>query len=336
MSTLRDVAKLAGVSVTTASIVATGKSEERRISPETTQKVMTAMQQLQYRPNQTARLLRERAASHPIIGFYWPLDYRTNLLGSRLSNLNSVLLEDQLGYELVVQTYINNRIEDFIGPVLKGRYDGVIIGAASERDLAQLTQLDISVPVILLNRDSNKYSTVGANNSQMGMQVAALLQQKGYRKCAVVKTIDRYMGATGRTKAFLYACRQLKIEILPEWMFSGNNTITGGAEATEEYCALSNRPNVIFYEADCMAQGGLFTLQRMGLSVPDDVEIISIGIQASETMQYLNPPISCVSIPSNVDRLAMSTMARILKERPSEPLHVELEPLVQLRGSFIL
>lgn len=336
MSTLRDVAQLAGVSVTTASIVATGKSDERRISAETTQKVMDAMQQLKYRPNQTARLLRERAVSHPVIGFYWPLDYRTNLLGARLSHLNSVVLEEQLGYELVVQTYVNNRIEDFIGPVLKGRYDGVIIGAASERDLAQLAVLDISVPVILLNRDSNKYSTVGANNAQMGMQVAALLQQKGYRKCAVVKTADRYVGVTGRTKAFLYACKQLKIEVLPEWTFSGTNSITGGAEATEEYCNLSDPPKVIFYETDCMAQGGLFTLQNAGLSVPEDVEIISIGIQASETMQYLNPPISCVSIPPHVDRLAMSTMTRILQERPSEPLHVELEPLVQLRGSFVL
>lgn len=336
MATLKEVAQRAGVSITTVSIIANGKAAEKHISPQTVERVTQVMEELQYRPNNSARQLRSKIVHRPTIGFYWPLDLRTNMLGYRLSHLQSVLLEQDLDYEIVVQNYFNNRIEDFIAPIEKGRFDGVIIGAASERDVEMLEKMDLRTPIILLNRDSRKYSTVGVNNSHLGTKSATLIYQKGYRNCALIKTVDRYAGTSQRTKAFVYACKQLGIELRPEWTFSALTTISGGAQAAEEYCTLQERPRVIYCEADCMAQGVAYTLQRMGLSIPEDVEILAVGQQISETMKYLHPSLSCVSLPPNVDKMAMSAMIRILTEKLTAPVHMELEPLVQLRESFTL
>lgn len=334
MATLKDVAQKAGVSITTASIVANGRGSEKRISPDTVKRVLLVMEELRYRPNHSAKLLRGQNPHRTTIGFYWPLDYRTNMLGIRLSNLHSVLIDLELDYEIVVNTYINEHIEDFTSPIFNGRYDGVIIGAASDRDLAQLENMEIRIPVILLNRESRKFSTVGVNSSQMGMQIAAMLQRKGLTRCAVVKTRERYVGNSGRTKAFLHACWQLEIDVRPEWIFTGTATISGGAAATEEYITLKERPSMIYYESDCMAQGGAYILQKNGLRIPEDVQLLAVGTQIQETMEYLNPPISCVSIPPNMDKQAMSTMVRILQEDITDPIRVEMEPLVQLRASF--
>ena len=93
MSTLKDVAALAQCSLTTASIVANGRGDEMHISPATQQRVAEAIQQLQYRPDRGAQLLRA-GRRRLTIALYWPLDHRTTLLGDRLYNFYSILQQE--------------------------------------------------------------------------------------------------------------------------------------------------------------------------------------------------------------------------------------------------
>lgn len=336
MATLKDVAAQAGVSVTTASLILNGRAKEKHISDKTIQLVLEAAEQLQYRPNHSARQLRVKTLNRPRVCFYWPLDVRSNLLGYRLAGLQNALVEQNLDYELVVQNYYNNHIEDFIAPLTKGYYDAAIIGGASPHDVETLETMDFSVPIVLLNRESRKLASVGVNNSHVGLQAAVLMQKKGHTRCAVVKASAHYTGSSARTQSFLFTCQQLGIEIRREWIFSGPATIAGGAQATEEFCTLPDRPSVIYYETDCMAQGGAYTLHKMGLSVPKDVEILAIGQQLPETMQYLIPSISCIYLPPNSVKYCITLVARMLENPSVEPAHIELEPLVQLRSSFSL
>lgn len=148
MSTLKDVAALAQCSLTTASIVANGRGDEMHISPATQQRVAEAIQQLQYRPDRGAQLLRA-GRRRLTIALYWPLDHRTTLLGDRLYNFYSILQQEQEPadpYELLIQTYFSGRLGEMLSPILQGRYDGVIIGGAGEQDLIQLENADISPP----------------------------------------------------------------------------------------------------------------------------------------------------------------------------------------------
>ena len=336
MATLKDVTVQAGISVTTASLILNGKAKEKHISDKTIQLVLEVAEQLQYRPNHSARQLRVKTFSRPRVCFYWPLDVRSNLLGYRLAGLQNALVEQNLDYELVVQNYYNNHIEDFIAPLTKGYYDAAIIGGASPHDVETLETMDFSVPIVLLNRESRKFASVGVNNSHVGLQAAVLIQKKGYNRCAVVKASAHYTGSSARTQSFLFTCQQLGIEIRREWIFSGPATIAGGAQATEEFCTLPDRPSVIYYETDCMAQGGAYALHKMGLSVPKDVEILAIGQQVPETMQYLIPSISCIYLPPNSVKYCITLVARMLENPSAEPAHIELEPLVQLRSSFSL
>lgn len=230
MSTLKDVAALAQCSLTTASIVANGRGDEMHISPATQQRVAEAIQQLQYRPDRGAQLLRA-GRRRLTIALYWPLDHRTTLLGDRLYIFYSILQQEQEPagpYELLIQTYFSGRLGEMLSPILQGRYDGVIIGGAGEQDLIQLENADISTPLVLINAESRKYSTAGVNHAQTGSQAAALIHQKGYRECAVIRGGDHYDGTSQRTKAFLNSCRQLGIRIQPEWTFQAAPTIAGG------------------------------------------------------------------------------------------------------------
>ena len=177
MSTLKDVAALAQCSLTTASIVANGRGDEMHISPATQQRVAEAIQQLQYRPDRVAQLLRA-GRRRLTIALYWPLEHRTTLLGDRLNNFYSILQQEQepaAPYELLIQTYFSGRLGEMLSPILQGRYDGVIIGGAGEQDLIQLENADISTPLVLINAESRKYSTAGVNHAHTGALAAALI-----------------------------------------------------------------------------------------------------------------------------------------------------------------
>lgn len=336
MATLKDVAAAAGISITTASLILNGKGKEKHISDSTIQLVLDAADTLQYRPNQSARQLRVKVPKRTRVCFYWPLDVRSNLLGYRLAGLQSALLEQNLDYEIVVQNYFNNHIEDFVSPLMKGHYDAAIIGAASQQDVETMEKLDFPVPIVFLNRQSRKYSSAGVNNQHVGLRAAVLMQKKGHTQCAIVRANARYTGSAERTQSFQFTCQQLGIEIRPEWIFSGPATIEGGVRATEEFCTLPERPSVIYYETDCMAQGGVYALNKMGISVPGDVEILAVGQQVPETMQYLLPSISCIYLPPNSIKQCLSLVTQLLENPNSEPIRMELEPLIQLRSSFSL
>lgn len=336
MSTLRDVAALAGVSPTTVSIVVNGKEKERRIPESTVKKVLSAMKELGYQPNQSARALRGQKSARPSVVLYWPLDSRNHMLGSRISNMQHHIAEKGYDFDLSVKTYLPGSIAEYMQPVLEGRHNGVLIGGPNVEDLQALEALNIRVPLVLLNRDSRKYSSVSGNNAHTGIQLATLLQKKQATECALIHMEHRFMGAVERTKSFLYTCSQFGIEIRPEWQISGPNSISGGVAATERFCALENRPRYLVYESDCMAQGGLYALHKNGIRVPQDVELLAIGTQEAEHMAYLIPSVSCVSVPINIDRLALDALAMLMRQDSAATVHLELEPLVQLRESFQL
>ena len=80
MSTIKDIAREAGVSIATVSIVLNGKGQERKISKETQERIYTIASQLNYVPNQSAKKLRATQRNSYAIAFFWATDFRINYL----------------------------------------------------------------------------------------------------------------------------------------------------------------------------------------------------------------------------------------------------------------
>ena len=93
MATIKDVAARAGLSTTTVSIIINGKAAEKSIPQTTVDKVHKAMQELNYRPDQYARRLRTGSVRKPVIGFFWPLDHRTNLIGTLVTAMEKCFID---------------------------------------------------------------------------------------------------------------------------------------------------------------------------------------------------------------------------------------------------
>ena len=334
MATLKDVAAKAGVSMTTASVVANGRDGDLRISPDTVARVKAAIEELGYQSNQNASRLRRKVPHRTTIAFFWPNDHHIDMMGPRVYNITRAIREYDLDYKLVIETYEIGHLSRSLHHLTDNRYDGAIIGGASDDDLIALEEMNIQIPVVLLNRSSLKYSSVGIDQAQAGIQAATLIFRKGYTDCAVIRNENRNRSMDARYKSFITTCRQLGVNIELDHIFSGQATYAGGAKAAVEYCSLRNRPSVVFFEYERMAMGALKVFRDAGLSIPKDLELLSFGMTGSTVLDYLNPTISCISIPPNVDKQAVALIARLREEGQAAPVSVELEPLIEFRESF--
>lgn len=337
MATIKDVAREAGVSVTTVSIVINGKTEERRISPVTRDKVLAAMNALGYQPNLSARRLRSNDVKKPVIAFFWPVDYRINILASFLNYIQKELHTQNLDCELVIQTYENDNLARNASAIVKNSYNGIILGASSRYDVEYLESLSPQTPIVLINRESEKYSTVCVDSMKVGFQAARLFLQKGYREATIIASDHPYVATGSRTQAFLYACSQMGINVSSQHFLRGPSTMAGGVEVAEQYCRLDHPPKAIFFEADSMAVGALSAFHRHGIRIPEDIELLSVAMLDQEATRYAIPSLSVIEMPNdNVSREAVNILIRSMERTDLKPVHVTVEPKVILRESFQL
>jgi LacI family purine nucleotide synthesis repressor len=337
MPNIKDVAHAAGISPTTVSLILNNRASEKRISSQTVERVLKVTQELGYRPNINARRLRTRDAGKLTVAFYWPLDYRSNMLGSFLAGMQKVIQRQARECEIIVQPYESDRLEKYSSPIKKNVFDGILIGAMSHQDKEYVESLSPQTPILLFNRVSEKYSTVGVDNFKVGFQAASLLQRKGYRDTAVLMAEHPYLATAVRIAAFLDACEQVEIAVPSRWMIKGSNTIAGGAIAMEGYCAMGERPKILFCESDSMAQGALYTLHKWGIRVPEDMELLTISTQVEEAMEYLVPAVSTVSLPTDkMAKIAISTLINKIAIGDLTPVHILVESVIYLRESFRL
>lgn len=335
MATIKDVAKLANVSVTTVSIIINGKSEERKISAITQERVQNAMRELGYQPNLSARRLRSQDSKKPVIAFFWPLDYRTAILASFLNSLQLEIQRINFDCELVIQTYENDKLDQYDASILKHGYSGIIIGACSRADLEYLEKLSPQMPLVLINRYSEHFSTICTDNQEIGMMAARQIQKSGYTEAAVITAQHSYVATGLRTQAFLYACAELGINIQAEHIFKTPSTISGGYHAAQELCRTENPPKMIFCDSDIMAIGALSAFHQNHVRIPEDMELLSIAMLDPEYGQHTIPPLSVIEMPNQeIGKQLINLLKEKITANSLEPTHINLDASLILRESF--
>ncbi len=335
MATIKDVAKECGVSVTTVSLIINGKAKERRISEETCERVHTAMKKLGYRPNAGARALRASDDARPIIAFFWPNDNRSGMQGDFLGHFQNVLTELNYDAKIVAESYTSGKLEKAGAPITSASYSAVIIGACTAEDILWLESQSPRIPVVLMNRDSNVFSTICSDNEEIGMSAARLIKLAGYNEVAVLTSTRPYVATGVRVRAFLNACKTLDIKVRDEWIIKNENSIEGGVKAAEVYCNLPNRPQMVYADSDSMAVGALYTFYKHGLKLPDDVALLAIALRNKGITEYSIPPCTVVAMPSKkIAKSCIETIRTLLAAPEKAPIHVVIEPEVIVRQTF--
>ncbi len=269
-TTIYDVAALAGVSIATVSHVL---NRPERVSATTREKVLQAVDELDFTPKQTAvSLARKGVGRIAVVGPFsaYP-SYFTRLLG---------ILHECEADRIEVVVFDDDESDDR-SPLLSsmpatGRIDGlVLMGVEPDEEVAlRLTQRGI--PTVLLDRASDTFTSIAMNDEMGGRLAAEHLVDTGGRRFAFVSPpkprsahiTSGELRLRGYTEALVAAGFSE-----PTWVIA-DDSVDGGRAAAAELLALPEPPDSVLAVHDLMATGVLRGIREGGRVVPDDVRVV--------------------------------------------------------------
>ena len=342
MPTIKDVAKLAGTSVSTVSIVLNGKTTERKISQSTQERVRRAIAELGYTPNHGARSLRA-ATRKPIIALFWAMDWRSVMLARFLQGIELEMTQRNAPCEVVVQPYPPGHLSAHQALAGVPAFDALIIGNADEHDLDYLANHPISAPVVLYNRRLDGYSWAAVDDREVGRLAAEALQS--CRHIAMLTAQTTFSGLTIRENAF------------SGHLASGARTTIIDLDAMTPdagYHALRARPDLlcgtdacdaVFAPSDSVAFGAMRACAEAGARIPQDIQVLAVGNGIPEYAAYSVPSLSTIEIP--IEEMAALCLDSVLnawghvgkradvKIAEHTPDHMLVTPRLQRRESLL-
>ncbi len=298
--TRNDVAEYAGVSTAVVSYVV--NEGPRRVSPETRERVLTAIRVLGYRPNATARALR--MGTTRTFGLITP-DGGNPLFAELAKAIDKEA--SARGY-VVLQTSADGDPDTEhakIAELLTRQVSGLVLVAPTEDpDLS-----DVDVPIVAINRELPAASSVRSQYREGARQGVEHLIGHGHRTVGLVIGHTRDGRPPERELGWRDALEHAGLEVGPiaRTTFSRR----GGYDAGRELLAATNRPTAIFASSDLQAVGVLRAIHEAGLNVPDDLAVLAFDGTA-ET-EYSWPPLSVVRQP--LEQLAHQAVTRLIDGR---------------------
>ncbi|KHE72874.1 LacI family DNA-binding transcriptional regulator [Halobacillus sp. BBL2006] len=289
MATIKDVAKRAGVAVSTASYALNGNE---KVSAATVDKVLKAARELNYQKNGFASdLKRTKTNTIALILSDMSGPYFSELI----KGVQEVTASNQ--YDLIACSSVGGDRSTATKFLREKRVDGAIILAHNISTKAIEESAREDFPIVVLDRNvENPYAIhVEVNNRQGGYQATEHLIQNGHRSIGFVSgPIDSHDNEE-RFKGYMDALKDNNIPYQSRLKMGGEFTREGGYRATKMLIAQQNLPDAIFYANDEMAIGGLQAFHEKGISVPDDVSIV--GFDDIQLSEYVHPPLTTVRQP---------------------------------------
>jgi LacI family transcriptional regulator len=325
-ATVTDVARLAGVSVSTVSRILNGSA---RVAAEKREAVEAAIKKLQFRPNLSARSLR--SGSTASVGVL------TQDLESPYFTSSSTGIEIGLqgsGYApLLVPGHWNPQEEfDRARLLMSRRVDAMIILGGTLQD-AQIAEMAQQLPIAITGRLCQAPNVFSFHFDQVEGAVMATrhLIDLGHRHIAHITGPLNHVDAVDRREGFMRAHREAGLPVDPRLIMTGDYLETGGMQAAQQLLASGLPFSAIFCANDQTLWGARLVLHEHGLNVPRDVSLV--GFDDLPQCLYMTPPVTTVhqSMREMGRAAAKAVLAALAGQPQPDP---ELPPLsLTLRGS---
>ncbi|MDP9729151.1 LacI family DNA-binding transcriptional regulator [Alicyclobacillus tolerans] len=330
--TIRDVARQAGVSITTVSRAFNGYQD---VSEETKKKILQVAESLNYRPSRVARslVLQQTQSVGLMIS-----DFNVNPGGHHFLFDVIAGVHDRLAYlgydiTLVSTTTARQRLISYIDFCTERRLEGVIVMGMRLDDPymqevaeAKLPSVGIDLPI--LSRYCGYVMTDNVNGARQGVRY---LISQGHRSIGFVNGHAQAAVSVDRLRGYQTAMQEAGLEVKEDWIIHSNFLVDGGETATRQL--LQNHPEMtaIFYASDLMAIGGMRCIQRMGKKVPGDIAVL--GYDNIDLGEWVTPMLSTVAQKRYEMGVAAADMLMGMLLRQEEPGGRLLPPSLVIRES---
>lgn len=272
-ATLTDVAKLAGVSPTTVSLVLAGKADLRRISDETDLKVRTAAETLGYTPNLLHRSLRRGRTG--VISFYNAFRHRedSDLYMDRMSSAVEHA-GGTLGYDVLVHCNFQRAPREVYETLNGGFADGLLLFAPLPDDPLLPMLRASNLPTVLIHRHDEEGMLASVRDDEdLGMRLLAdALVEQGHSRIAVI--VEELAGSRDASLRLSLLRRHLAGHgvAVPDERVAFWNGDPG--QALDQVWAQAPKPTALFVWHDRAAYRILEACHARGIRVPEDLSLV--------------------------------------------------------------
>jgi LacI family transcriptional regulator len=334
--TSRDVARHAGVSQATVSIVLNSTETAIRISSATRSRVLASAESLGYVPNHAAQSLRrQRTRSITFINPSPDNPYFAEVAAGAQATA------EKAGYSISIAAIPTREAAvQILAHLNAGTSDGVIVGSRDPRVLAALApgiRRGLAVVVLQVDVDDPSVPVVRTDRAAGGYLAGRHLLGLGHQRIAHLMDAAAYARRpTERTAGFRRALEEAGVDVRPDWIIQGANTVAGGDASTRALLELGRRgasmPTAIFAFNDLMAIGALHALRTSGLRVPEDVAVV--GFDGVALGAFTTPELTTIEQPrAEVGKRAVELVFGALDESASSAAHVTLPVRLVVRES---
>lgn len=327
MSNIKEVAALAGVSVATVSRVI---NRNGYVSKATEEKVLNAMEELQYEPSAIARGL---AGKHmATIAIIVP-DITNPFFPELVRAVEDKCREHEFGVFLCNSDNQSFKEKSYLELLKRKRIDGIIFATNSleKKDVDSLEKSNI--PFVVLDRApfENTCDIVRANNYEGAVLAVEHLLDVGCKRIAHIYGPLEIATARERMRGYEDTVKDLPW-YSPSLMIAGDFQINGGMNAIDALLARHSEIDGIFVGNDLMAIGALKALHRRGIRVPDDVAVC--GFDGIAMTEITEPELTTVAQPTyDMGKLAAKLLINKIKGKHSDYQVHELDVQLLKRKS---
>jgi len=311
MVTIKMIAKECGYSVATVSKALNGAPD---ISSETRERIRKTAEDMGYTSNAAARMLKTGRSYN--FGVLFEDASNRGLTHSFFSHiLNSFKHKaEELGYDI---SFISDRLGGRdISYVEHARYrncDGVVIASVDYTEHAVTDLVNSGIPVVTIDRIFDNCGSVISDNINGVAELVKYIHSMGHRKIAFIHGEDTAV-TRQRVASFCCTCRELGINVPEEYLIPSVYTNPdGSAVLTRRLLELPDPPTCIMYSDDLSYIGGMNEIERMGLTIPDDIS--AVGYDGIDVSQMLRPKLTTLKQDARrMGECAAEELARCVEE----------------------
>ena len=323
--TIQDVAKTAGVSVSTVSRVLNGKVD---VASDTKDRIHSVIDDLGYTTNLAARSMRSHKKN--LVGLIMP-DIAYPFAIEVMKGVNRAIAESE--FDLLVYTTGDVRKsgrasheQKYVSLLTNSISDGVIIVAPVAGDF------NIDAPIVSIDplASNPNYPAVHATNYQGAMEAMEYLLGLGHKRIGFISGRAELESSNRRLMGYREALKKAGIAVNKKLIASGDYTTETGVSGARELLALDNPPSAIFASNDQMAMGVFQVAQELGMRIPEDLSVI--GFDNITESKYMGLT-TVDQFISEMGYVATHMLIKLINDIPLEDQTYQMKTQLVIRSS---
>lgn len=332
MSTIKDVAKYAGVSIATVSRVI---NQASNVQPKTVEKVNEAIRACNFVPNMVARNLKSEQTK--TIGFL------VSDIANSYFTIMAKTLETNLrrqGYDMLICSTDDNpeKERSYLKHFLGSQVAGMILNTTGKNNQL-IEEISQTVPIVLVERTVElsgfRGDFVGADNYSGIYELTTCLLENGHRRVAIVNGnldvstgYERYLGFVDAMKEY-----GILVDEKYPYRFDTNHFIEkGGTEAAEYFLNMPEAPTAMVVTNNAMAIGVYKYLKSHRYKVPEEISVLAYGNIENSELFFIEPGYVTLE-PRSIGRKAYQYLVSRIEEKEIKNRESIFQPILHIGES---